>query len=325
MPTSFFAQLQEMLAGGPVALSTVVAFRGSAPRVTGARMAVTSDGQFIGSVGGGAAEGRVLEDASAVLAGAGPQRFFADLTGHPGAVKDGICGGTMEVLTVQLDPASEGGVIRDINARLAAGTRVVLDTRFQGGLVLQVSGTEPPPSEEAFRQVLEPDPLLLIVGAGHVGRSLAAAASLAGFQLLVQDDRDAWLEAGKLPARATCSISFPNLLPKLSAWQGLRCVAMVTRGFIQDLTAWEALGPLVSELDYFGVMGSQRRVRTVLAEAEHRGLCFPRPEALHAPIGLEIGAETPEEIAVSIVAELIQYRRRRTEAALRAAFSGEGD
>lgn len=299
----FFHELTEALRRGPVALATVVAARGSTPRIAGARQFLGANGASHGTIGGGATEARVRELARETLADGRPRTVEADLRGRPGAVRDGICGGTMTVWIVRLDPGNHHEFAESIAISLQAGKRFPLSLRLDAEAPLDREA-----ADDAFHEILEPPPRLLIVGAGHIGRSLARLASELDFAVAVQDERRDWLTPDAFPEDCALERDLAAAVGALQAWEGERFAALVTRGFALDVAALNALSP-VPHLAYLGLLGSRTRVATVLATQRESGNPPPPAGALHAPIGFEIGAETPEEIAVSIAAEIIQVRR----------------
>ncbi len=308
----FFSRLHEALSRGPAALATVVDARGSTPRVAGARLFQSPDGETVGTIGGGVTEARVMELARATLTDGCPRTFQADLHGRPGDVRDGICGGAMRIEIIRLGTDDDAEILRSVAASLRLGRRILLSTSpaEKGPLSLEKTAG-------SFDEILEPPPRLLIVGAGHIGRSLARLADGLDFAVAVQDERPDWLVAPAFPRDCALDLALEDALAALRAWEGDRFAALVTRGFPQDLEALNALSTMPG-LNYVGLLGSRTRVATVLAARRASGDA-PFPKAiLHAPIGSEIGAETPEEIAVSIAAELIQVRRQRREAATRS-------
>jgi len=307
----FFDRLSEALVRGPVALVTVVAARGSTPRIAGARQFFTADGGHHGTVGGGVTEARVLDLARETLTDGRPRTFFADLRGRPGDIREGVCGGTMELWIVRLEPTACLPLIQTVAASLCGGKCLSLSTRLDASVPLALEA-----SADAFTETLEPAPRLLIVGAGHIGRALARLADGLGFALSVQDERPDWLDTAAFPAGCEIKPCLEASVHTLKIWEGERFVVLVTRGFPQDVAALDALAT-IPDLAYVGLLGSRKRVATVLAaQCAADGLAIPA-SVLHAPVGLEIGAETPEEIAVSIAAELIQIRRRSREGAAR--------
>jgi xanthine dehydrogenase accessory factor len=163
-------------------------------------------------------------------------------------------------------------------------------------------------SDHYFVELLRPDPTLLIVGAGHVGEQLAKIAHLAGFQIAVQDERPEWANAQRYPEALIFTIPIAATLQSFTQCTQLY-VALVTRSYQQDLEALTVLLQRPTPCTYVGMIGSQKRVQQVYqALAQLLGKSAQLPQ-IHAPIGLDIGALTPAEIAVSICAELIQVRR----------------
>jgi xanthine dehydrogenase accessory factor len=310
---AFFDQLRDHLARGPVALATVVASNGSTPRIAGARQLLTSDGTVIGTVGGGVMESRVIESARLTVADGRFRSLQADLFGNPHDLQNGVCGGRMTVWLVRLVGAEALRVVEEIGRSLLLGKRVRLSTSATGdpGLELLDHAAATGLHETRFVEVLAPAPRLLIVGAGHIGRALARQMIELRFVPTVHDDRREMM-THDLPGEGwELESGFESCVHKLLAWEGPRYAALVTRGFMRDVDALRRLadGGAVEWLDYLGILGSKRRLATVLAEYRELGLPPLPNHVLHAPIGIEIGAETPEEIAVSIAAEMIRDLR----------------
>ncbi len=290
-----------------------MAAHGSTPRIAGARQFLAADGGHAGTIGGGASEARVLDLARETLADGEPRTFCADLRGRPGDVREGICGGTMQIWITRLDGRRHQALVQKIADQLLAGRRLTVCTRLDGVDPLALEATQ-----GGFTDMLDPAPCLLIVGAGHIGRSLARLAAELGFTVAVQDERPEWLAATAFPKGCRLEPDLAAATHALASWEGDRFAALVTRGFSQDIAALDALGAVPS-LAYVGLLGSRKRVATVLSAQRATGRPAPDAAILHAPIGLEIGAETPEEIAVSIAAELIRIRRSQREAAVRSS------
>ncbi len=153
---------------------------------------------------------------------------------------------------------------------------------------------------------LSPSPRLFIVGAGHVAWHLGRSATDAGFRLHVIDDREKFANPERFPGAEVIVQPIPEWL--LSAdIPPSAYVVVLTRGHVHDLEAMRALAP--RELRYLGLIGSRAKVARIWDELIAGGLPPGRLEHVHAPIGLEIGAVTPGEIAISILAELIAVRR----------------
>ena len=159
---------------------------------------------------------------------------------------------------------------------------------------------------KVFFEVVEAQPHLLIVGAGHCGRALAAAAALAGYRLTVADDRPELLAEGMFPPRTrlvAVSADFHEL-PDLRPGES---VAIVSRGHATDGLALRRLRGAPAA--YFGMMGSRPKKTVLFDQLRAEGWSEAELSRVACPIGLDIGAETPEEIAVSILAEMIRAKR----------------
>lgn len=159
---------------------------------------------------------------------------------------------------------------------------------------------------EIFVEPILPQPKLYLFGGGHVSTALARVAHLAGFGITVVDDRASFANAERFPmaeeAITTYEEAFEKVKPNASSY-----LVIVTRGHKDDMRVLEwAVG---TEARYIGMIGSKRKVISVYKALEKRGIPAEQFARVHAPVGLEIGALTPEEIAVSVTAELIAIRR----------------
>jgi xanthine dehydrogenase accessory factor len=300
-----------------VALATVVASSGSTPRVAGARQLLANDRMAAGTIGGGVMESRVLASARETLTDGRFRSLEGDLFGEPRDLRDGVCGGRMTIWLTRLEGAQALRVIEEIARSLRSGKRVHLLTSAACDPVLEL--LDGPVSaglhEARFVEVIDPPPRVLIIGAGHIGRALARQMSQLGFVASLQDDRSEMLLPENSNGGCELERDMEICTQKLRLWEGPRYAALVTRGFQQDVEALKRLADRtdVSWLDYLGVLGSKRRIATVLTACRQAGLRLSE-KILHAPIGVEIGAETPEEIAVSIAAEIICDLRCRNGA-----------
>ena len=160
---------------------------------------------------------------------------------------------------------------------------------------------------------LLPDPRLYIIGAGHVGHHLARIAGDAGFRLHVIDDREKFANAERFPGAEIVVDSIPEWLHRAELPSGA-FVVVLTRGHQHDLDALRALA--ARDLRYLGLIGSRAKVARIYAALLQEGLPAECLARVHAPIGFDIGAITPAEIAVSILAELIAVRRGADTAGL---------
>jgi len=161
---------------------------------------------------------------------------------------------------------------------------------------------------EVFIEPVDPQPRAIVFGAGHISKSLASVASLCGFHTTVVDDRESFANRERFPAAdEVLSGPYEELIPRLEIHAGAYLI-IVTRGHRDDMRVLRLLANVPAS--YMAMIGSKRKVLAVLKELEKEGIPQERFANLHAPMGLEIGAVTPEEIAVSVAAEMIAVRRR---------------
>jgi xanthine dehydrogenase accessory factor len=209
-----------------------------------------------------------------------------------------------------------GGPLEDA---ALAGCREALTMRpreYVQSVHYQADGTQVARQEagegtvELMIEVIESPATLLIVGGGHVGRSIATIAAEAGFSVAVLDDREAFANAERFPMadRVICGDFIEEL--RRFPIDASTYIVCVTRGHKQDELSLREVA--ASPAAYVGMIGSVRRVSTVLTHLAREGVPRDALDRVHTPIGLDIGAETPEEIAVSIVAELVLVRRGGT-------------
>jgi xanthine dehydrogenase accessory factor len=162
-------------------------------------------------------------------------------------------------------------------------------------------------SLEVFIEPVIPAPVLYIFGAGHVGLNVCKVAALAGFEVIVCDDREQYANSERFPhAREIHAGEMDAVLSELSL-NAASYIVIVTRGHRHDMRVlrWA----LDTPAHYIGMIGSERKVLTIFQQLEAEGVARESFQRVFAPIGLEISAATPEEIAISIVAELIAIRR----------------
>jgi len=160
---------------------------------------------------------------------------------------------------------------------------------------------------EIFIEPVLPPALLYIFGAGHVAYNLYKVATIAGFEVVVIDDRESYANRERFPdAREVIADDFENVTARLGLCEGAYIV-IVTRGHRDDMRVlrWA----VNAGARYLGMIGSRRKTISIYKELEKEGIPAEKFANVHAPVGLEIGAVTPEEIAVAIVAEMIAERR----------------
>jgi xanthine dehydrogenase accessory factor len=333
-------------------LATIVRLTGSGPRGTGTKFLILEDGSYVGTIGGGLLEARVLEAAKKVFATRAPMSLSLNLMGKDVAETDMICGGDVDIFLEPLYTEDQDQIegfrkILDIQKRGGAGllVTVVNVDRWQKDIVprlfilpgaesigylpgmkaiekelaknmpfwlkqresrLVVSRDDLGGGVELFVEPILSDPVLYIFGGGHVSAQIIPLASKVGFKVEVIDDRPEFADAGKFPDAAKVhQYPFEGVLGKIPVDESSYLV-IVTRGHIHDKTVLEQ--SLRTKATYIGMIGSRRKKAMIYEKLLEEGFTKSDLDRVHAPIGLDIGAETPEEIAVSIVAELIQVR-----------------
>ncbi|MFM8370294.1 MAG: XdhC family protein [Chloroflexota bacterium] len=262
--TSIFQALVELEKNNqPAALCTVTKSEGSTPRHVGSKMLVYSDGKFIGTVGGGDLEHRVLDEAWMAISDGKPRYLHYNMA-DPSRGDPGVCGGQVEV----------------------------------------------------FVEPILPAPTLVVIGAGHVGKAVVHLAKWLGFRVAVSDDRVEFCNPDVTPgADEYYPVEMGKLAEQLKITK--RTFLVVTsRGSSVDALGLPSL--LESEAAYIGVIGSKRRWATTVKALKEKGVSEDLISKVHSPMGLELQAETPEEIAVSIMAEVLLIRDRGTGKSMRS-------
>jgi xanthine dehydrogenase accessory factor len=292
----FASLVQRVEAGQPCALCTVVNSRGSTPQTAGASLLLHADGRMEGTLGGGCVEAEVRRRAMEMLA-AGQSGLLSFQLNHDYGWDDGlICGGRMDVTVMPLCERSAAAPFRDAIARIRQqeSAKVPLRVEHEQALI-------------EYRLLVEPTPTLLIAGAGHVGAALARLAVPLEYRVVVVDDRADLLAAGRLPSPVEGVAG--DIAATLRAWpiDANTYVVVVTRGHQHDEQALHAV--IDSPARYIGLIGSRRKIKLIFDDLAELGVDRARLDRVHTPIGLDIGAVTVPEIAVSIAAELTQVRR----------------
>lgn len=272
-------------AGREGVLASVVDSVGATPRKPGAMMWIEPR-CCIGSVGGGAAEAHVLAEARALL------RDVRTTTGlqislRGGDTAYGVCGGQMQMALRRWQGDADAALAQEFLASLQCAAEITLPAEYLG------HGANP--------LTLRADPRLLIVGGGHCGLALARHAVSLDFDVWAYDPRDEWLQAMPTACRALHG-DWASLGEALRTPRSVYAV-LLNRDYVSDVRTLEQLAFRAPE--FIGMMGSARRIHEV-----RRALSTPTLAALkiHAPVGLDIDAETPDEIAISVLAQLIRFR-----------------
>lgn len=328
-------------AGRGVAAAVVVNAWGSAPRRPGARLLVRDDGEFCGSVSGGCIEGAVITAAVEVIANRQAQTLSFGVADETAWEVGLSCGGEITVLVYPCDQT----VAARMNAVLKAnGDRrgSVLITRLRDGAQQLLphdaalsSNSFPIAATAAAEHALTtrrlphvwtdiddsfliepmmPPPRLLMVGATHITQTLLPFAAAVGFECVVVDPRPAWATAARFP-NTDLRVQWPDeALPTLhlGAWDAV--VTLTHDPKIDDPALCTAITAAPPPF-YIGALGSQRTHAKRLNRLQDAGITAAA-HRIHAPVGLDIGALTPPEIALSIIAEVTGvYRRSRGQGA----------
>ena len=222
-----------------------------------------------------------------------------------------------------LAPEGEGERRFDFTMTLFKEDGTIFGNRPEGDLAESVFGPEgilkketaprlvrfAPGGQRYYLERIARRPMLYIFGAGHVSKALHALASMVGYRVHVIDDRAEFADESRFPEADVITVSpFSEAFDRLTLTEN-DYVVIVTRGHLYD---HEVLGrTLEYEPAYIGMIGSRSKREKIYNALEREGIAKERLERIHSPIGLDIGAKTPEEIAVSIVAELIQVRSER--------------
>jgi len=215
-------------------------------------------------------------------------------------------------------------VVRDALAALSAGQSVTKSYSFNPkGTAQDAFGAVCGGRAEVFMEVILPPDRLLIVGGGHCGRALAQAASLLDFSIVVADDREEYSRPLDYAfAGVEAVMHLPPDFRGLPAADAHTYVALVSKGFPTDEAALRRV--IDSPAAYVGMIGSLKKRDTVFNRLRADGVDEALLDRVHAPIGLEIGSDTPAEIAVSILAEIIKVRAQRRASAAAPAAEGNG-
>jgi len=306
---------------GRIALATVIGTWGSAPVGIGGQLVIGADGRFEGSVSGGCVEGEVIAEAEEILANGKPKTLefgVADET----AWQVGLpCGGQIKVFVERLEKA-EGLplVTRALDARinrrgLIVRTRLadgrhelfgrddkVADASIQARFDSGESELTRTAEGEVFVHAMVPPARVLIIGATHIGQMLAQLVKIAGYEVTVIDPRTAFAAETRFPDIRLDTEWPQDAIPKIGLDPYTAVVALAHVGHIDD----EALKlAMRSQCFYVGALGSRRNHAKRTQRLREAGFSDEEIKRIHSPIGINVGAQSPPEIAISIMAEVI--------------------
>lgn len=333
-----FAQTQQ---DEKVTLATVIEVSGSTYRRPGAKMLMTATGTRIGSISGGCLEEDVFEQAQAVIKSGKPAVVQYDTT-SPDDIIWGLglgCNGLVRVfieqLTPQLNPVSfiaecwrqrQIGVIATVvNANTEIGKylmlqqdgKVISEIKFIASSVLNDAHVAlnnqqsllklyqlPQGKAQIFIEVIQPPIPLVIFGAGHDAQPVVEFAKALGWQVTVVDSRPEYAKKERFPAADAIIITRPDQISKKVLLDSRTTAVVMTHNYLHDQ---EILGTLLpSAVSYIGVLGPKNRTQQLIKELQETGikLTSEQLQRVYGPVGLDLGADTPEAIALSIIAEI---------------------
>ncbi len=305
-------------AGQGAVLATVVETWGSAPRPAGAQMAVSGDGRIAGSVSGGCVEGAVVAEAIDALAD-GRSRVLSFGVSDDDAFAVGLaCGGTIRVLVEPVGGALPEDVLAELVAARAARRPVAVVSPLSGGVAriaaagafaarfrADRSGVEP--DGDTFIAIHNPPLRMAIVGAGHIAQALAPMARLAGWDVTLVDPRESFASPARFPGFPLVH-DWPDAALAAHGLDERVAVVTLTHDAKLDDPAIETA--LREGVLYLGCLGSPRTHAKRVDRLRAAGFGDADIARIHAPVGLDIGAKSPGEIAVSILAEVVDVLRK---------------
>ncbi|ANM30657.1 hypothetical protein ABI59_15380 [Acidobacteria bacterium Mor1] len=313
--------------GRKTAIATVVRTWRSSPRPLGSRMVVDADGRFEGSVSGGCVESAVIQECGEFLQDGKPRTLKYGVTSEMAWEVGLPCGGTIEVFVGPGHGETFEAILEAHRSRGLIG----LVTDLEGGAQRTVDPESPGDDGEAavrqfferyryqdvheileqeggrrFVELLGPPLRLAIVGATHLGQCLASLAAAAGIESAVIDPREAFATPERFPHSSIIG-NFPDVgLRGLMLDRRTAVVVLSHDAKIDDPALSTALG---SDVFYIGALGSRKNQGARRARLRAAGIAPAEIDRIHGPVGLDIGALTAEEIAVSILAEVVERWR----------------
>jgi xanthine dehydrogenase accessory factor len=325
--------------GESFVLANVIGCNGSVPRSLGAKMIVRQDGTTLGTIGGGALEAQVEQLAGVVQKNHRAMVRDFEFNGKNATTNEAICGGQVEILVEWLDVSDPtlAKLLMNLSAAAAENrkiwwvTSLPTDGFISTHVLVRKDGTLmgllPPglspenviATHQPVRVLFEEKPYFVdpldntgtvyIFGAGLVSQSVAAFNKAAGFWTVVLDDRVDIVSSQRFPTADqlivldTFSDAFSRIEVDLDSF-----LVLVTRGHLLDRNVLAQA--LRTSAGYIGMMGSHRKCELIFDELRKQGFSDGDIQRVHAPIGIDIDAETPEEIGISIAAEMIQVRAK---------------
>jgi xanthine dehydrogenase accessory factor len=304
--------------GKAVALATVVATRRSAPRPLGSKLAVSEGGDLAGSVSGGCVESDVAAQARDVLA-SGQPRLVSYGIADEDAWEVGLpCGGEIDLFLERVEHELPDPDVSQIAFTVVEGERAGERWISTNGEVTR-TGLHEVEGERVFAEILGPPPLLLVFGAVDLAEELCRAAKGLGWRTVVTDARARFATRERIASAGELVVAWPEEVLARFRADDRTAVVVLTHEERWDVPA--LVGALASDAFYVGAIGSRRTQEKRRERLVEEGVPAEQLERLCGPAGLDLGAATPAETALSILAEILAVRAGREGGRLRA--SGE--
>jgi xanthine dehydrogenase accessory factor len=325
--------------GEQVAVATVTRVQGSAPRPVGARMIVSSGGRIAGSVSGGCVETTVYEELMDILAGGAPRTLRFGITDDMIWDVGLACGGTIDVYCQLLEPAlvtafrehvqqgtpfalatilaskagagqtalvtSKGTVLGPSDERIAAAVEPLLARRAESGTTQAIA-----PGLEVFLEPFLPAPVLIIIGGVHSAIPLTRFAKQLGFTVLVADPRAKFANHERFPEADKVLLAWPDEAMAHVKVDDATYIVLLTHDPKIDEPALAAA--LQTGARYIGAIGSRKTHAARTERMAKWGITAEQLQRVYSPIGLDLGGRTPEETALSILAEIVAVKNGRS-------------
>ena len=330
-----------------VAMATLIGTRGTSPKREGAKMWVGEEGRILGSVTiGGCVDARVIAEAEKALATSQSRLLQVDL-GDEDAWEMGLsCAGSLDVLIEPFDlETADNKLIETYHAVRSAveqGKSVAIVTPLKEGaqrlLVFEDENTDSAdevrrvafdlirkrksatvsigdPAVEVFIEVHGPPPTLIVFGAGHISMPLASLAHDLGLKTIVVDGRPRFATRERFPEVDELLIGIPSEIAQTLSYNSSTFVVLTAHDYKYDLPVLKVVLPAGAA--YIGLLGSKRRGKAIKEFLKDSGMDEALLDRLHVPTGLDIGADSASEIALSILAEAVAIKSGRRGSSLR--------
>jgi xanthine dehydrogenase accessory factor len=311
-------------------LATIVRRIGATPRDAGAKIFIEESGNLFGTIGGGCVEAEAWQEAQQVMRSDKPTLLHYAMNGQQVEDEGMICGGSVDIF---MEPvlARHKELYQSVGLAEKRGERGIVVTRFGGSSYAKtlIRANAAPTGDEIDHETitklkdtlndkkpsllngliiepLTPSSALCVYGAGHISQSISRIAKMVGFRVTVIDDRGDFASRERFPEADEILVDDFDLVSQHIPSDGESYAVIVTRGHKHDTIVLEEV--LKVPHRYIGMIGSKRKVHIIYETLKTKGVDENLLAAIHAPIGIDINAETPEEIALSIMSEIVKVR-----------------